>query len=170
MAQRMSFDFGLDKTTACFKRKYRWLLKIDGVSAEGIDALPPTKAGRPSLTFKSMEAQHFHETIYFPGKPDWKPINLTLFDLKKNKHPVIEWINEYYEVNSSGVTLKTATNGFKKQGKLELYDGCGEIIEKWIFENMYPETIEFGELDHSDSNIIYVDISLRYDRAYYEPV
>ena len=90
--------------------------------------------------------------------------------MKKNKHPVIEWINEYYEVNSSGVKLKTATNGFKKQGKLELYDGCGEIIEKWIFENMYPETVEFGELDHSDSNIIYVDLSLRYDRAYYEPV
>jgi hypothetical protein len=60
MAQRMSFDFGLDKTTACFKRKYRWLLKIDGVSAEGIDALPPTKSGRPNLTFKSIfKSRHY---------------------------------------------------------------------------------------------------------------
>ncbi len=170
MAERMSFNYGLEKTDACFKRKYRWLFKINEISAQGINALPPTKSGRPSLTFKSLEAQHLHETIYFPGKPDWKPVNLTLFDLKKNKHPIIEWINLYYKVDAGSVTLLTATNGFKKQGTLELYDGCGTVIEKWVFENMYPETAEFGELDHSDSAVIYVDLSLRYDRAYYEQV
>lgn len=170
MAEMMSFAYGLEKTDACFKRKYRWLLKIEGVSAKGINALPPTKSGRPSLTFKSIEAQHLHETIYFPGKPDWKPVNLTLFDLKKNNHPVLDWVKKYYEVSESAVNLLTATNGFKKQGELELYDGCGEIIEKWVFENMYPETIDFGELDHSDSAIVYVDLTLRYDRAYYVQV
>jgi hypothetical protein len=170
MAQRMSFDYGLEKTTACFKRKYRWLMKIPGVSDEPIGALPPNKSARPSLAFKSMEAQHLHETIFFPGKPDWKPVTLTLFDIKKNKHPVMEWIKLMYEVDQSSVKFKYATDGFKKEGKLELYDGCGEIIERWIFENMYIENADFGELDYSDSSVDYVDLTIRYDRAYWEQV
>lgn len=170
MAQRMSFDYGLEKTTACFKRKYRWLMKIPDVSDEPIGALPPNKSARPSLAFKSMEAQHLHETIFFPGKPDWKPVTLTLFDIKKNKHPVMEWIKLMYEVDQSSVKFKYATDGFKKEGKLELYDGCGEIIERWIFENMYIENADFGELDYSDSSVVYVDLTIRYDRAYWEQI
>ena len=167
---KMSFDYGLDNADACFKRKYRWLMKIPSVSDEPINALPPNKSGRPSLTFKNMEAQHMHETIYFPGKPDWKPVNLTLFDIKKNDHPVIKWINLMYEVNNDSVKFKYATDGFKKEGKLELYDGCGEVIEKWTFENMYIENAEFGELDYGDSGILYVDLQIRYDRAFWEKV
>ena len=160
----MGFDFGLEKTDACFKRKHRWLLKIPDVSATGIDTLPPNKSARPSLSFKSLEAQHMQETIYFPAKGDWKPINLTLFDLKKNKNPVWEWIKLIYPAEDS----IGRGEDYKKDATLELYDGCGEVIEKWIFENVYIENAEFGDLDHGDASVIYMDITLRYDRAYFE--
>lgn len=75
-----------------------------------------------------------------------------------------------YEVDQSSVKFKYATDGFKKEGKLELYDGCGEVIERWIFENMYIESADFGDLDHSDSGVVYVDLTIRYDRAYWERV
>jgi len=164
MGQIMGFDFGLEKTDACFKRKHRWLLKIPDVSATGIDTLPPNKSARPSLSFKSLEAQHMQETIYFPAKGDWKPINLTLFDLKKNKNPVWEWIKLIYPAEDS----IGRGEDYKKDATLELYDGCGEVIEKWIFENVYIENAEFGDLDHGDASVIYMDITLRYDRAYFE--
>lgn len=162
----MSFDFGLESPSACFKRKYRWLLKIPEVSATGVDTLPPSKAGRPSISFKSMEAQHMIETINFPSKPEWKAINLTLFDLKKSKNPVIEWISKIYEVTQSSATYKVATNGFKKEATLELYDGCGEVIEKWVMENVYIESADFGDLDYTSSDVCMIDLSLKYDRAY----
>ena len=75
---------GLDDESTCFKRKFRWLFTIKDISAEGINALAPHKSARPTITFKEIEAQHLTETIYYPGKPDWKPVALTLYDLKKD--------------------------------------------------------------------------------------
>lgn len=157
----MGWDFGLEKTDACFKRKYRWLLKIPDISATGIETLPPTKAARPSITYKTLEAQHMQETIYFPGKPDWKPLNLTLFDLRKNENKVWTWIKDTYPADAS----KGRAPKYKKQGTLEMYDGCGNTIEQWILENMFIESVDFGDLDHSVSDIVYIDVTLRYDRA-----
>ena len=58
-------------------------------------------------------------------------------------------------------------DGFKvDQATLNLYDGCGKVIETWIFENAWPQNIEFGELDMTSSEVITCDLTLRYDRAY----
>lgn len=171
MARSMGFGFGLEKAHACFKRKHRWLFKIQGVSADGVNALPPTKGARPNLSFKEMEAQHLNETIYFPGKPEWKPVNLTLYEVKsesgKVQHPVLKWIEDVY-IPKNG-TWKPSCDGFKKsQARLEMYDGCGETIETWIFENIWPQAVEFGDLDMASSDLVVCDLTLRYDRAYIE--
>lgn len=163
----MGFDFGLDDPDTCFKRKFRWLLIIPEVSAEGINTLPPLRSARPSLSFKEMEAQHTTETIYFPGKPDWKPITLSLYDIKKPVHPVMKWIKELYDPQEG--TYKYSCDGFKKsRATLELYDGCGKVIETWIYENVWPQNAEFGELDMQSSEYLTCDLTLRYDRAYIE--
>ena len=49
-----------------------------------------------------------------------------------------------------------------------MYDGCGEILETWTFENVWPNNIEWGELDMSDSSYVTIDLTLRYDRAYWK--
>jgi hypothetical protein len=163
----MGPDFGLGDDDVCFKRKFRWLLTIPEVSAEKISTLPPLKSARPSLSFKEMEAQHVSETIYFPGKPEWKPISLSLYDIKKPTHPVFDWIKKLYDPQAG--TYQFSCEGFKKdRATLELYDGCGEVIETWIFENVWPQSIEFGELDMTASEFLTCDLTLRYDRAYIE--
>lgn len=165
MPQRMSFDFGLGGRQTCHMRKFRWLLKIDGVSAV-TGALPPDKSARPSLSFKEIEVQHLNETIYFAGKPEWKPINLTLFDLKKNNNPVFEWIKEQYNP-CEGEWKAPAPDTFKKSvARLEMYDGCGNVMETWLYENVWPQAIEWGELDMSNNEYVTVDLTLRYDRAF----
>lgn len=161
-------DGGLNDPTTCFKRKYRWLFFITNVSAEGSPCLPPSKSNRPSLSFKEIDAQHVTETIYFPGKPEWKPINLTLYDIKKKSNPVMEWIKKIYLVNEKEVTWKPSSNFKIGTCSLELYDGVGNTIEKWILENVWPNNIEFGDLDYSSSDVLTIDLTLRYDRAYLE--
>lgn len=153
---------------ACFKQKHRWMFTIAGVSEEGVRALPPNKSARPSLAFKEIEVQHVNEVIYLPGKPDWKPINLVLYDIKKNNHPVFEWIkNHIYNPKTGDYKLDPK---FKKTAKLELFDGCGTVIEKWVFEEAWPNNIEWGDLDMATSDIVVVDLTLRYSRAYLEPI
>jgi hypothetical protein len=162
----MYFDFGLEKDTVCFKQKFRWLLKIPDVSASGVNSLPPSKAARPSLSFKTMEIQHLNETIFRPSKPDWKPINLTLFDLKKNEHPIFKWLKKQYDPEN-GEWKNAPPNDFViSEVTLEMYDGCGSVMETWIFENVWPETVEFGDLDMALSDYSTCELSLRYDRAY----
>ena len=55
---------------------------------------------------------------------------------------------------------------FKKNARLELLSGCGDILEMWFFENAWPQTVEFGELDMSSSEYVTAEITLRYDRAF----
>jgi hypothetical protein len=164
MATTMGFDFGLESPNLCLKRKFRWLFKVQDVSAQGTNALPPEKGARPSLSFKEIEVQHLNEIIYYPSKPDWKPVTLTLYDLQKNENPVFKWLKEKYDPKEG--TWKVGQQFKKPVATLEMYDGCGNIQESWTFENVWPNNIEWGELDMADSSYVVVELTLRYDRAY----
>lgn len=162
----MGLFYGFD--TACFKRKYRWMFTLRGVAGDpnpSSNMLPPSKASRPNLTFKEIEAQHLSETVYFPGKPDWKPISITLYDIaNSNTNSVYDYIKKYYNAENGRFGY---SNDLKiPQADLQMYSGCGTIIENWVFENVWPQQIEFGELDMAESGVVTVDLTLRYDRAY----
>jgi len=182
MGRRMGLDMlggfatGREGTRgdACsvFKQKFRWLLTISGISGtkqEGVDVLPPLKASRPSIVFKEMEVRHLTETIYYPTRPEWKPINLTLYDLKRNVNPVFEWLREFYDPQNGEITPAAENFGSanypKKPAVIEMYDGCGEVLERWELDNAWPQSMEFGDLDMASSEFVVVDITLRYDRA-----
>ena len=171
----MGFDFGLAGPYTCFKRKNRFLLYIPNISADDsqvVNCLPPAKSARPNISFKEIEVQHLTETLYFPGRPEWKPLELSLYDIRRRSHPVFNWLSQIYnpgnksQGNQAG-TYNPSCDGFKKQQAiLFLYDGCGAIIEKWVYENVYPISVEFGELSMDSSDVVMCDVSLRYDRAY----
>ena len=165
--RNMGFDFGLNESTF-YKRRNRWLLKIDDVSASGVNTLAPLKSSRPTLSFKEIEVPHLTENIFFPGRPEWKPISLTLYDVKQNINPVFEWLAQIYDPRSDS-KYSPSCDGFKKsQARLELYDGCGNTLETWVFESIWPNLVDFGELDMTNCEVITCDLTLRYDRAYIE--
>lgn len=165
----MGFEYGLEKSETIFKRKFRWLFKIPNISADGVNSLPPSKGSRPSLNFKELEVQGLNESIFLPGKADWRVINLTLYDLASKKHPVFDWVKRLYnpEKDEWNYAVSGDSNSFIIPfANLELYDGAGCLIEQWKFETVWPQSIEFGDLDMSNSDVVVVDISLRYARSY----
>ena len=153
-----------------------------------INVLPPRKSARPQVNFKDMEAQHLSETIFFPGKAEWKPVQLTVYDFPlQNGHPVFEWMRRMYRPEPAAetgpnsvwnpvLTGPTDTLGggvfgsgnLKRKVTLKLFDGCGKVIERWVYEHAYPQDINFGDLDMGSSEVLVADITLRYDRAYWE--
>jgi len=168
---KMGLQFGLEKGLYC-KRKFRWLLSIPDVtpdesSGEGARVLPPEKGARPNLQFKEMSVRHFNEDVYYPAKPDWKPVTLTLYDLVYNQHPVFMWIRELY-TPQLGTFREPNRNDFIKEAILRMYDGCGELVERWVWEDVWLQSANFQTLDMGDSGIVTCDIVLRYARAYVE--
>lgn len=182
----MGLAFGLEDSSAEALRKFRWIFQLVGISASdniqnGLYSLPPRKSARPSLQFKTQAFEHLTETIYMPMKPDWQAVNLTLYDLKRcdqqNKYnAVYQWLRSGNPAQQAGTAglydPRTATwtsvldGGFKRTSQLVMLDSCGNVMETWVYENSFPESIDWGELEMSDSEVVTVSISLRYDRAY----
>lgn len=165
---RMGMQFGLEGNGTFCKRQFRWIFNIPqvcGNDSPGANTLPPEKSARPSLTFKEMDAKHLVEDIYFPAKPEWKPINITLYDLQRDRHPVFKWIEEIY-TPETGRFRAPKDGQFIKQCSLNMLDATGNIIESWIFEDAWPQSANFQTLDMGNSGIATCDLTLRYARAY----
>lgn len=172
----MGFGFGMEDPE--WKRHNRWLFRIPGISAGPTPALPPKKGARPSIQMKEEMVQHISEVIYFPVKAEWKTMSLVLYDLRCNENVVFDWLTNIYNPNPGDITFSMplesinnaidGTNGIKIPiCLLELYSGCGDILEQWIYENVYPSEINWGELDMDSSEVVVVEMTLRFDRAYF---
>ena len=161
---KMGLEFGLEKGLYC-KRKFRYLFFVEEVSADGTNALPPLKSARPNISYKEMSAKHLIEDVSYPAKPDWKPVQLILYDLKKDINPVFDWIKEIYDPQA-GEFKEPNANKFIKEARIELYDGCGNRIEGWVFEDVWPQVVNFQDLDMGQSDVLTIGLTLRYVRAF----
>ena len=157
------------------KRKFRWLFNIDNITTTtdtsgDAQPLPCMKVARPKISFKEMQAEHLNETIYFPSKPEWQPIQIMLYDrCITTQNPIFTWLKKQYSPGSAScgqwfpcldyVSFKTCVI-------LQLLDGCGNTIEAWYLQNCYPKDIDWGDLDMGSQEIVTVEFSLRYDRAF----
>lgn len=169
----MEMGFYQDEWDTCFiKKNFQWKLVIPGISASGVNSLPPKDSAKPTISFKEIEVPHVTENIFFPGRPDWKPIPLTLYDIQKDvENPVFTWLRLLYDPSPTGCSSynpSTSTEGCFKPAScyLEHYNGCGEVVERWIYEHPWPNNVEFGTLDMGDSQVATCSLTLRYDRAY----
>lgn len=181
----MGLAYGLDDPCAEPLRAFRWLLRLEGVVASddienGVYTLPHKTSEMPHLTFKEAEFPHLTETIHYPMRPEWTPIKLVLYSIKRKNNnrcnPVMEWI-KFASPNPSdpsgglfdpenAIWRPIVSSRIKRDASLLLLDGCGFIQEKWFFENAYPTDINWGELDMASSDVLTISITLRYDRAW----
>lgn len=158
------------------KKKHRWLFSVQPFIGIEISMLPPNKASRPNVSFKEYQAEHLHETINFPGKVEWQTMELSLYDIKCINNPIYDWMKRIYNPDPTsnnnrgfyGPSLSQTLGGvqFKNTAVLNLYNGCGDAIEQWVYMNAYPSKIDWGELDMQSSELTTVDLTIRYDRAY----
>ena len=168
----MGLDFGLsDNSSGSLivgpknKKKWRWLFMIPDVCAQGVNSLPPLRSARPDLKWKEFNVQHVSEEVYYPGKPDWSTIAITMFDVIQDKHPVFEWLKKKYDPEK-GKMYTPIENGYIKDCSLNMLDGCGNKIESWIFEDAWAQSMNFQQLDMGSNEYMLCDITLRFARAY----
>ncbi len=141
------------------KRKYRWLLEIDGV-----DAFVMKTAGRPQSTFEETVIDYINAKRWISGKQAWNPIQVTLHDpiAPSAAQKVMTWMRLNYE-NLTGRAGYASV--YKKDISLKLLDPQGAVVELWDIKGAWPMDIQWGDLDYASSDNVEISFSMRFDNA-----
>lgn len=162
-----------------FKRKYRWTFSVTPYCGYPIPPHFVKLASRPNLTIEETEINFLHGKMWIPGKGSWETITVTYYDIGNAGNGIaglFGWLATVYNFTdpvglhqSSKRGAGPGSNGYSAEGLLTLYDGCGTAMEDWKLSNMWPQAINFGELDYSSSEEVTVELTLRYSEVEYIP-
>lgn len=141
------------------KRKFRWILEIDGV-----DAFVMKTAARPQATFEETVIDYINAKRYVSGKMAWNPIQVTLHDpiAPSAAQKVMQWLRLNYEPLTGRMGYATV---YKKNITLKMLDPQGAVVELWDFTGAWPMDINWGDLDYASSDNVEITFSLRFDNA-----
>lgn len=152
------------------RRKHRWLFEVVGpIQREALLFLK--SASRPNFKYEEPVMHHDQEQAYFAGKQSWDPITLTWYDAEQNPN-VSEQVHKWIQtVTTSGLAaqggqVQVATpREYKKEAKLTSTDGKGTDSERWTLKGVWPQQVDFQDLDYTNTEIQLVTVTMRYDRA-----
>ena len=176
----------LAKATTIFKRKYRWTMSLQtpcGLIPETVVKV----ASRPQIDIDETEINYLHGKMWIPGKAAWQTTAVTFYDIiekggggSNDITYLYEWLSTVYafhdstNLNQSSVRGNGISNnssgtggGYAGIATLKLYDGCGDTLETWVLSHVWPQSINFGELDYASSDEATVEVTLRYSEVTY---
>lgn len=154
-----------------FKRKFRWTLMIEDIcGSKKVPEYFVKVASRPNLTVEETQIDYLNGRTWIPGKGAWETMEITYYDVHTNDNmPLFDWIATVYDFTDP-VCLNQASQrkDYAGRGTLKLYDGCGNALEKWILNDMWPTAVNFGELDYSSSDVAEITLTVRYSSVAYK--
>jgi hypothetical protein len=154
-----------------FKRKFRWTFEIHGFCDNQKNVVPEhfvQTASRPNLSIEETEINHLNAKTWIPGKASWETITITYQDVAHvEMQSLWNWLVSVYDFTDPVNLPMGNKQDWNAQGILNLYDGCGVLLEGWQLNNMFPTAINFGELDYSSSDICTIELTLRYSDLKY---
>jgi len=177
MAQNMGLGPFMTNPDIVFKRKYRWTFEIKPYCKnQEIPTYFVKLASRPNLTFEETEINYLNGKMWIPGKGTWETITVTFYDLSDGGVGITSlynWLATTYDftdpigLKQSSKIGTPGSGGYSCDGYLNLFDGCGTIMETWSLENMWPQAVNFGELDYSSSEEVTIEVTVRYSQVTY---
>jgi len=171
-AQLMGLGQLASDTNLVFKRKYRWTFALESPCGPAIPPHFVKLASRPNLTIEETEINFLHGKMYLPGKGTWESITVTYYDVGNGgagMSGLYSWLATVYNFTNPACLSQASkigqgqnSGGYAGIGTLKLYDGCGTVMEKWTLKQVWPQAINFGELDYSSSEEVTIELTLRY--------
>lgn len=150
-----------------FKRKFRWTLEIQ-TPCGSIPKHYVKMAARPKLEVESLEINYLNATTWIPGKAKWQPIRVTYMDVaSQDAGGLLNWIATIYNFQQEADLPQSEKSGWNGTALLTAFDGCGKPLEMWVLKSVYPESVDFGELDYKNNEEMTIELSLRYSEVQY---
>ncbi len=141
------------------KRKFRWILQIDG-----IDGFVLKTAARPQATFEETVIDYVNTKRYVSGKMTWNPISVTMHDpiAPSASQKIMDWVRLNYEPLTGRMGYATF---YKKDISLKLLDPQGTVVELWDLTGAWPQDVNWGDLDYASSDNVEISFTMRFDNA-----
>lgn len=139
------------------KRKFRWLLAI-----EGIDAFLLKTASRPTFSTEELTINYINATRYLAGKYTFGELNVSLHDAiaPSGAQQVMEWIRLGHE----HVTQRGGYADFYKRDiQLKMLDPFGSVVELWDIKGAFIKEANFGELAYDNMESADISLTIRAD-------
>lgn len=154
-----------------FKRKNRFTFELSGIC--GNKSVPRhyvKLASRPSLSIEETEINFLNAKAFLPGKATWEQMTVTYVDVATaDSKPLFDWLASVYNFTNP-ITLEMGSSraDYSATGTLNLWDGCGQLLEQWIMTDVWPTAINFGDLDYASSEECTIELTMRYANVSYQ--
>lgn len=156
-----------------FKRKFRWTFRVDDICrGKSVEEHFVKLAARPNLSVEETEINFLNAKTWIPGKASWETITVTYYDVattEGNNYNLWDWLASVYDFTQPvELPMGSMREEYAGRGTLTLYDGCGIPLEQWALNDLWPQAVNFGELDYSSSEEATVELTLRYSSVDYK--
>lgn len=121
---------------------------------------------RPTLTTEAVAVHSYNSIGYFGGKPSWNSVELTVRDDVTNAVTRLVGHQQQKQMNHFAQTSPLAGSNYKFDMMIETLDGGNDAaIETWNLENCFLESVAYGEFNYANSEVMQIQMSIRYDNA-----
>lgn len=149
------------------KRKFRFTIQF-ATPCGPVPEFFVKAAGRPQLDIDEVELNYLNAVTWIPGKGKWQPMTVTYVDVaNRAMQGLYNWIATVYDFTDPVNLRNSEKAGWSGTGLLTLYDGCGSPLEFWLLGSCWPQSINFGDLDYSDSETATIELTIKFSEVQY---
>ena len=130
---------------------------------------------RPNVQFQEMEIPIYNSRIYLAGKHEWQAVTVNFRDDAGGQ--VAKLVGEQLQKQMDFVEMASAASGidYKFITRCEVLDGGNgastpTVLETWELYGCYVASVDYGNLDYSESTPATIAMSLRFDNAIQTPI
>lgn len=162
-----------------FKRKFRYTFEVTNICGNAGRTVPSSfvkMAARPNLSIEETEINYLNAKTWIPGKASWETITVTYIDAVNPDNPMLfkplwDWLASVYAFHKPReLPMGSRRSDYSATGIIGMYDGCGSLLERWQLDDMWPTSINFGDLDYGTSDESTIELTLRYSNVTYTPI
>lgn len=172
MAQNMGIGV-IGRPDITFKRNFRFTFEIQGFCGNQNNVVPEhfvKVAARPSIDIEEVEINHLNAKFWIPGKGTWNEITVTYYDVANvdEMRFLWNWLATVYNFADPIRLTQAEKRDWAAIGVLNMWDGCGLLVEQWQLANMWPKAINWGDLDYESSDLATIELTMRYSDVRYK--
>lgn len=152
--------------------KNRWRINFLGIAGDP-DPLrvQAITADRPKIEFAEVELDRYNSKAYVAGKHSFQPINI-VFESDVGgavAKSVQDQLNLQQSIigNFPAPRLPAAIGGaiYKFAIRQEMLDGNNTVLEAWIIEGCWFQSVEWDNLDYAANESVKITTTVRFDQA-----